>query len=783
MDLRLLFPAIGLWLGVAATFFLTGKNPDPVIRNSHVQVAFAIVLGGCVVLIAVLTYFRWLRPAEFESQKFKIHVIFAIFIIIGVGVTALQINAQTSAPLSTWINQKSLAQVSGVISTQAQTRASPIAAVWKSPEIQVVTLSTDSITVGDATYRIAVPVTVEFEAEVVVPRPGSSVVIEGKLGQSYRYGNFAAGMNSVSIIEVVSAPGFLDSLADAMRGGLTRALIGVDQRGGSLVAGLAIGDESALPAELRDQMRLSGLAHLTAVSGGNVAIVLAMVILVCMLLGVKILGRVVLSLAALGFYVILVQPQPSVVRAATMGAIIVIAFLVGGRTAGPSILSTAVIILLIFDPSLGISWGFALSVCATGGIVVLTPILMDYVQRTPILARTPPVILVAALLTISAQIATLPVLIAMGTPIGLGSVPANILAMPMVVFITVGGLLSSLTSLVSPEIAHGLALVSSWPAMWIASLAEFFSGWPALSGIAVVIALILVTVVVGLTWYFSQPLILIGAGAALLLYSLINGTHLAPWNNWPGDSWSIVMCDVGQGDALIIKDRNGSVIVFDVGGEDAAIDNCLKDLGVTTISAIVLTHYHRDHVGGIAGALQGRDVGQVIATGYREPIEQFEYVSREIPAEIPQSKVTAGAEYSLGDTTLKVLWPSRFIQEGSVPNNASVVVLVVIEGRGILITGDIEREAQAEIMREVASVDVDVVKVPHHGSANLDEEFAEWVNAEVALISVGQDNDYGHPAPEALRTWESSELYRTDQDGAVSLSLSPEGVWNAVTQR
>jgi competence protein ComEC len=118
-----------------------------------------------------------------------------------------------------------------------------------------------------------------------------------------------------------------------------------------------------------------------------------------------------------------------------------------------------------------------------------------------------------------------------------------------------------------------------------------------------------------------------------------------------------------------------------------------------------------------------------------------------------------------------------------VPNNASVVVLVTIEGRGILITGDIEREAQAEIMREVKSVDVDVVKVPHHGSANLDEGFGAWVNAEIALISVGQDNEYGHPAPEALRTWGGSEIFRTDQDGAVSLSLSPEGVWSAVTQR
>ncbi len=782
MDLRLLFPAAGLWLGVAATFFVTGQDSDPVSRYSHSQFVFMVLVVAVVLLVAVITYFWRVRSGEIGSQVFRARVIFVSFVVLGCFVTALQVNAQTSEPLAGWINQKPIAQISGVISTESQTRATSTAAVWKSPEVQVVTLATDVITVGEVAYQIQVPLTVEIEVEVDVPPPGTSVVITGKLGQSYRYGNFAAGVSSVSSIEVIAAPGFIDLLAHTMRAGLRSALSGVNERGGSLVAGLAIGDESALPSELKDQMRLSGLAHLTAVSGGNVAIVLAMVLLISMLAGIKLFGRVVLSLGALGFYVILVQPQPSVVRAATMGAIVVIAFLVGGRTAGPSILSTAIIMLLIFDPSLGISWGFALSVCATGGLVILTPILMEYAQRTLILARTPPVILAAAMLTIAAQISTLPVLIAMGTPIGLGSVPANILAMPMVPFITIGGLLSSLTSLVSPELAHGLALVSSWPAMWIASIAAFFSTWPALSGVGVLLALILVAAVLAVAWYFSQPLIAIGAGVALLLFILIQGTHFAPWSNWPGDSWSLVMCDVGQGDGLVLRDRSGSVMVFDVGGDAALIDGCLKDLGVTEITAIVLTHYHRDHVGGIAGALRGRNVQRIIATGYLEPKEQFDYVLRNIPADIPQLVATAGQRYSLGEVTVQVLWPARYIYEGSMPNNASVVVLATIEGRGILLTGDIEREAQAEIMREVKSVDVDVIKLPHHGSANLDEGFASWANAEIALIGVGKDNDYGHPAPEALNEWSGAEIFRTDQDGAVALSLSPEGVWSALTQ-
>ena len=788
MDLRLLFPAIGLWIGVAATFFFTGQDPDPVVRNASAKLVFTLLVLGILVL-GIAVFVAWLlsiwrmRPVELQSNVLRVRGIFTVFVFLGCVVSALQISAQSSDPLASWINEKPVAQISGVISTEVQTRATSTAAVWKAPEMQVVSLASEEITVGEATYSIELPFTVEVDAGVVIPPPGTSVVITGKLGQSYRYGNFAAGVSSVELIEVVGEPGFVDALAHTMRGGLSTALAGIDDRGGPLVAGLAIGDESALPPELKDQMRLSGLAHLTAVSGGNVAIVLAMVILVSMLLGIRLLGRVALSLGALVFYVILVQPQPSVVRAATMGAIVVIAFLVGGRTAGPSILSTAVIILLIFDPSLGISWGFALSVCATGGLVVLTPILLDYAQKTPILARTPPVILVAALLTIAAQIATLPVLIAMGTPIGLGSVPANILAMPMVPFVTVGGLLSSLASLVSPELATGLALVSSWPAIWIANLASFFSQWPTLSGVGVLLALAVVGLVVGVAWFLSQPLIAIGAVVVFLLFIVLQGADSLPWKNWPGDTWTLVMCDVGQGDGLVLRDRSGAVIVFDVGGDAKLIDQCLRELGVTEVAAIVLTHYHRDHVGGIAGVLRGRDVGQIIATGYHEPKEQFDYVFKEIPLEIPQSEVTAGQEYSLGGIDIEVLWPARYIREGSIPNNASVVVLAKIEGRVVLLTGDIEREAQAAIMREAEKVDVDIVKIPHHGSANLDKRFADWANAEIALISVGQDNDYGHPAAEALAQWSESQIYRTDQDGAVSFSLSEEGVWSALTQK
>ena len=232
MDLRLLFPAIGLWIGVAATFFFTGQDPDPVVRNASSKLVFTLLVLGIAFFVAWLLVIWRMRPVELQSNVLRVRGIFTVFVLLGCVVSALQISAQSSDPLASWINEKPVAQISGVISTEVQTRATSTAAVWKAPEMRVVSLASEEITVGEATYSIELPFTVEVDAGVVIPPPGTSVVITGKLGQSYRYGNFAAGVSSVELIEVVGEPGFVDALAHTMRGGLSTALAGIDDRGG-----------------------------------------------------------------------------------------------------------------------------------------------------------------------------------------------------------------------------------------------------------------------------------------------------------------------------------------------------------------------------------------------------------------------------------------------------------------------------------------------------------------------------------------------------------------------
>jgi competence protein ComEC len=236
------------------------------------------------------------------------------------------------------------------------------------------------------------------------------------------------------------------------------------------------------------------------------------------------------------------------------------------------------------------------------------------------------------------------------------------------------------------------------------------------------------------------------------------------------------MCDVGQGDAIVLRDSRDSIVVVDVGPEAALIDSCLADLGVSRIDTVLLTHFHADHVRGLTGVLRGRTVRQVLVTSIEDPPEQAASVHRTL-SEAGLAAVIAHADEhgSVGSISWRVLWPRRRIDSGSVPNNASVVLLVAVEGVSALLTGDIEPEAQAAIIAAEPILKVDVMKVPHHGSKYQDPRLPAWSGARVALISAGEGNMYGHPAPETMSAWQQigALVARTDTGGDLAVIGGP----------
>ena len=246
----------------------------------------------------------------------------------------------------------------------------------------------------------------------------------------------------------------------------------------------------------------------------------------------------------------------------------------------------------------------------------------------------------------------------------------------------------------------------------------------------------------------------------------------------------LVACDVGQGDALVLNAGAGQAVVVDTGPEPRAVDRCLDRLGVGTVPLLVLTHFHADHVDGIAGVFAGRRVGAVETTRLLDPpggVREVDEAASD--AGLTAVPATYAAASAVGPITMQVLWPppdspTEGPGDGSTANDASVVLLVQVAGVRMLLTGDVEPEGQAELARLLPGLHVDVLKMPHHGSAHQDEPWLLSLDPAVVLVSVGADNDYGHPAESALRPLEQAgvDVYRTDQDGDLAVVVDDGGL-------
>ena len=253
-----------------------------------------------------------------------------------------------------------------------------------------------------------------------------------------------------------------------------------------------------------------------------------------------------------------------------------------------------------------------------------------------------------------------------------------------------------------------------------------------------------------------------------------------PTPGWPPDGWVLAACDVGQGDGLVLRAGPGAAVVVDAGPDPAAMDACLDRLDVTSVPLLVLTHFHADHVGGVAGVLDGREVGAVEATGLLEPAAG----AREVGSAYGAAPATSayGLTRRVGDVTLQSVWPrpgdSRGDSGESAANNASVVLVAEVGGVRVLLTGDVEPSAQAALARDLAGLRVDVLKVPHHGSRHQDTRWLTSLGARLAVVSVGEGNDYGHPAPDLLAALSAAgmRVWRTDLSGDVVVVARDGGV-------
>jgi competence protein ComEC len=279
---------------------------------------------------------------------------------------------------------------------------------------------------------------------------------------------------------------------------------------------------------------------------------------------------------------------------------------------------------------------------------------------------------------------------------------------------------------------------------------------------------------------------------SILFVAGSGGAVVARVASWPIANWQVVNCDVGQGDALVIRSQ-GKVAVVDVGREDPAIDACLSGLGISKIDLLVLTHYDLDHIGGVLGAITGRQVELALVTSYSDSRPGADFAQQALSAQgIAMVKSEKGMKGNLGEFEWLVLAPHRGAPEAQDSNDASTSMFWTDSQIALFTLADSGERAQLRMGSESRTLlesdfgsKIVVVKVAHHGSADQAPEFYEALSPEIALISVGQNNSYGHPTKRTLDLFArtGSKVLRTDQMGAIGISETEAGLEVAIAGR
>jgi competence protein ComEC len=543
-----------------------------------------------------------------------------------------------------------------------------------------------------------------------------------------------------------------------------------------LLAGLVTGDTRGLSTARADQLTDAGLSHLVAVSGSNVALVLAGVLGLARAAGVGIRRRRWIGLAAVCWFALLARAEPSILRASVMAALVLLAGALGRGLHPPYTLAIAVLLVLLADPALAGQLGFELSVLATAGVLVLAPPLARHLP-----GPRPLRLLVAA--SLGAQLGVAPLLLRVEGAVPLAAISANLVAVPAATVASVIGGVAAFAAQLSVVVGGAIAWFAGSPLGVILWAGQRFADGPRLAPADLLTPVTIVLAFVCLAWRRVLRLAAAGLVAAVVLW-------IVPSVRQPGvpPTLTLTAFDVGQGDALLVEAPPGARMLVDGGPDPSLALRELRARGIRRLDAVALTHPHTDHSGGLPAVLAAIEVG-VLLVG-PTPLDALDEVAPSAVATyraavvrgVPVQTIAAGQRFTFGSAQVEVLSPPADGSLGDEPNENSLVLRLAVPEGVMLLAGDVEVAAQTRLLARPDRLRAAILKVPHHGGDTNAPGFFAAVGAEVAVVSVGAGNDYGHPSRAVLDALRRADLRRTDTDGTVTVTLAPTGLRSATAK-
>ncbi|MCK8815904.1 DNA internalization-related competence protein ComEC/Rec2 [Natroniella sulfidigena] len=544
-----------------------------------------------------------------------------------------------------------------------------------------------------------------------------------------------------------------------------------------ILQALLLGNQSLLPPEVEDGFREVGLSHLLVISGFHIGLLSYIIYFICQKLKLSEKVTLILNFIILSSYLLLTGWQLPALR-----AVILISLVLWGRYQNRKVdiynlLAGVALVILAINPWSIFTVSFQLSFGAVIAISSLTPLISVKFPFIPQVNN-----LLAA--SIAAQVGLLPVLAYYFNQVSVISILANLLLTPLItvvlwlsiLFLAVVAVWSS-GGIIVANIIEGLLNLSQ---LLVGLLVDNF--WTTVSIgrpdlITIVIYYLLLYYLVKFLKSSSLSISQFGNKRKLIVTLSLMLVLIFQFGFDNHQDLKIIFFDVGQGDAIYLRLPTGQKVLVDAGEEGTEIKRYLKSRGIRSLDLILISHFHWDHAGGVKPLIQNFSIGQVFYPPNTKKKELEIKVREKLERKkIEHAQLVAGNEISLLPLEIEVLGPTFPLLEESAANNNSLVLKAIYDQFNLLLTGDIEKEAERRLVKRGIDLESIVLKVAHHGSISSSiEEFIEQVNPELAVIQVG-DNNYGHPDPTVIDRFEERgiKVLRNDRDGAVIVKADGE---------